>query len=92
MKMLRFSYIFSYFPSKVTCRKGRDWVSEIDICFVSINLVDSVTRYHVIQDMPLPSEHAALLVHLSASQDQVSSLQSSDLRAILYCTTLPMLE
>lgn len=85
MKMLRFSHIFSYFPSKVTCRKGRDWVSEIDICLVSINLVDSVTRYHVIQDMPLPSEHAA-------SQDQLSSLQSSDLRAILYCTTLPMLE
>lgn len=56
-----------HFCSDKTYRKGREWVSEIDTCTVSTNLVSDVSGFAVIKNDQLPSDHAPITVTLSVS-------------------------
>ena len=51
-----------YFPSKKTFRKGREWVSELDTCIMSVNLIKCVKHFDVIHNDSLPSDHAPVAV------------------------------
>ena len=51
-----------HFPSKLTFRQGMEFVSELDLCVVSPDLIEYVEEFNVIQDMSLPSDHAPITV------------------------------
>ena len=53
-----------HFPSKKTFRKGRNWVSELDTCIVSDNLINFIQYFNVIYNESLPSDHAPIVITL----------------------------
>ena len=53
-----------HFNSKLTYKQGRIWTSELDLCIMSPNLLDSITNFNIIQDFSLPSDHAPLSITL----------------------------
>ena len=57
----------NHFRSDKTYRKGSEWVSEIDTCTVSSNLVSDVSGFAVIMNDSLPSDHAPITITLSVS-------------------------
>ena len=50
-----------------TYRKSKRWISELDSCFVTTNVVDSILGLEVDQDYRFPSDHAPLSVHLNCN-------------------------
>ena len=53
-----------HFNSKLTYKQGRIWTSELDLCIMSPNLLNSITNFNIIQDFSLPSDHAPLSITL----------------------------
>lgn len=53
-----------HFVSNKTYCKGREWVSELDICAMSPTLVSSVSDFCVIKDDSLPSDHAPVSLNI----------------------------
>ena len=70
-----------HFPSKKTFRKGREWVSELDTCFVSEDLVKYVQHYDVIYNESLPSDHAPIVIDFQPPSTCLDTLltRASDL-------------
>ena len=58
-----------HFKSSLTYKQGRIWVSELDVCIISPNLVDVVNNFKTIQDMSLPSDHAPISFDLQICID-----------------------
>lgn len=56
-----------HFMSSKTYRKRDIWISELDTCLVSPNLVKCVDDFAVIKGRDLPSDHAPISVTLSCS-------------------------
>ena len=49
-----------YFPSNLTYRKAAHWISELDTCIVSPQLLNYIDDFKVTQSMSLPSDHAPI--------------------------------
>ena len=49
-----------HFVSKKTFRRGENWISEIDLCLVSLKLIANLSEFCVLQTNYLPSDHAPL--------------------------------
>ena len=47
------------------------WVSELDHCFVTKNLLESVEELHINQDVSLPSNHAPVTVKFNTKHWKV---------------------
>ena len=54
-----------HFIGKKTYRKGREWVSELDACFVSPSVLSRVTEFSVLQNESLPSDHAPITITMT---------------------------
>ena len=52
----------------LTYRQKKRWVSEVDLCLVSRELVESVTGFSVNHDLSFPSDHAPVSVSLDFSR------------------------
>ncbi|XP_045124370.1 uncharacterized protein LOC123512192 [Portunus trituberculatus] len=63
-----------YFPSKLTYRQGMQFVSELDLCLVSPNVIDCIHSFDVNQDVSLPSDHAPISVSLKPPSFNMNSL------------------
>lgn len=59
------------FKGARTFRQGSRFVSELDVCFVSPELVDCVYDFHVEQRTDLPSNHAPITVSLDLTKCDV---------------------
>lgn len=46
------------FKSCLSFRKKKNWISELDYCFITPTLIDSVISFNVNQNLSLPSDHA----------------------------------
>ena len=46
----------------LTYRKKQNWISEVDLCLVSLPLVKAVSHFSVDQDLKYPSDHAPVSV------------------------------
>ena len=53
---------FQHFSSKKTFRRGDNWISEIDTCLASLDLIKNLSRFCVLQTNYLPSDHAPLSI------------------------------
>jgi exonuclease III len=60
------------FPSKLTFRRRKNWISEVDRCVVSSSIVGKVTSFDINCDLNLPSDHAPICVSVVCSK-QLSS-------------------
>ncbi|CAL4124081.1 unnamed protein product, partial [Meganyctiphanes norvegica] len=65
-----------HFTSKKTFRKGREWTSELDTCFVSKRLVKFIKYFDVIHDESLPSDHAPITITLQPPSPCLETLRS----------------
>ena len=54
------------FLSNLTYRQGGRWVSELDTCIASSNLVKYIREFNVTQDLSLPSDHAPISLTLQS--------------------------
>ena len=52
----------NHFKSNLTYRQGREWVSELDTCVISSNMIDNISSFQVHQIPSLPSDHAPITV------------------------------
>ena len=52
------------FPSDLTFRQSQTWISELDCCFISPELVTGIIDFSVNHDLSLPSSHAPIAVTL----------------------------
>ena len=57
------------YPSKFTYRQGQKWISELDFCFVTPDLVGSVDTFDIDNAQTLPSDHAPISVSFSLRKD-----------------------
>lgn len=77
-----------HYPSKLTYRQGTEWISELDICAVSRNMVECVHSFSVLQNFELPSDHAPISLTLQPPSVNLDSLsvRASNLgdHAVLY--------
>ena len=49
-------------PSKLTYRKGSNWISELDLCLIPHTMINAVNSFVVDQDLRMPSDHAPVSV------------------------------
>ena len=49
-----------HFKSKLTYKQGSNWTSELDLCLMSPNMLNRITKFNIIHDFSLPSDHAPL--------------------------------
>ena len=49
-------------PSKLTFRRRKKWISEVDLCVVSRTMVSAITSFSANQDLNIPSDHAPMSV------------------------------
>ena len=54
-----------HFLGNKTFRKGREWISELDIALVNESMVKHVVDFHVLGDDSLPSDHAPVSLTLA---------------------------
>ena len=64
---------------KLTFRQRSRWVSELDHCYASPGLLNSVRDLRVVDDVSLPSNHAPVIVVFSAKEMQCCSATLDDL-------------
>lgn len=62
------------FTSNVTYRQGDVWISELDICMTSSNMVNHIDEFSVHQTDFLPSDHAPVSLQLSVPDIDISDL------------------
>ena len=62
------------FPGALTYRQRRRWVSELDLCVVSRELINCVAGLTVNQDLRFPSDHAPVSVTFDFSQSRLGYL------------------
>ncbi len=56
------SYMNKYYESTLTYKAGNEWVSEVDICCVSHDIIGCVNNFDVMRYACLPSNHALIAV------------------------------
>ena len=64
----------SHFPSQKTFKKSNQWISELDIAFMSYDLLDNIYSFNVHQLDRLPSDHAPISMELKLSEINVDCL------------------
>ena len=57
-----------YFKGALTFRQGNRFISELDVCLVSPELVDCICDYSVEQRLDLPSNHSPITVSVDLSK------------------------
>ena len=62
------------FPSSVTYKQGDVWISELDICMTSSNMIDHIDEFSVHQTDFLPSDHAPISLQFSVSDININDL------------------
>ena len=67
-------YDSKQFPGKKTFRKCNEWVSEIDTCVVSLDIVNYLSNFCVVQRSDPPSDHAPLTVTVSSTSVDLDNL------------------
>ena len=55
-----------HFQSKKTFSKRREWISELDTCIVSKNLINFIENFNVIRDNYLTSDHPPIIITLQS--------------------------
>ena len=60
------------FPSTLTYRTRNKWISELDICIASKELIPCVSYFNVNQDTAFPSNHAPVTVRFSFPGQRIS--------------------
>lgn len=77
------------YSSNRTYRQGRVWVSELDSCIMSTEIVKYLCNFSVNQDLALPSDHAPVSIVINAPATNLHSLYTRASRlgdhAVLYC-------
>lgn len=64
----------NHYMSKKTYKQGNEWVSELDVCLVSLPVVSRVAKFDVLRDCSVPSDHAPIAVTLSKPNCNVDEL------------------
>ena len=52
------------FSDQLTFRKKARWVSQLDVCLISTDLIDEVVALEINQDVTLPSDHAIVTLKM----------------------------
>ena len=55
-----------HFQSKKTFSRRKEWISELDTCIVSNNLINIIESSNVIRDNYLPSDHAPIVITMQS--------------------------
>ena len=55
---------FSTFAGALTFRQRKKWISELDLCIISKEVIDNIVRFSVDQNTSLPSNHAPIAVKI----------------------------
>lgn len=63
-----------HFFSKKTYRKHREWISELDICIVSLNFLKNISNFSVIESDSLPSDHAPVSFDVYVTEVDLENL------------------
>ena len=73
------------FNSKLSYRKGKKWISELDYCISTLNTLQYVEKFEMLQNaangMNFPSDHAMLSVTLDVTSATRCDLTNLKLRA-----------
>ncbi len=56
------------YPGKLTFRRRKKWISELDRCVVSENALDNVVAFDIDDNLDLPSDHAPVSLIFSCSK------------------------
>lgn len=65
-----------YFKGGKTFKKGNEWVSELDLCFISCNMVSHMNNVKIIYQTELPSDQAPLALIVSVNSVSLKDLES----------------
>ena len=69
------------FCGDLTFRRKNQWISEVDLCVISRELIHSLSKFEVNQDCSLPSDHAPIGVCIDVSTISYMKLDSILFRA-----------
>ena len=53
------------FTGGLTFRQRKKWISELDLCIISKELISNIERFEVDQNPSLPSNHAPISIQLT---------------------------
>lgn len=75
------------YSSNRTYRQSRVWVSKLDSCIMSTDIVKPLCNFNVNQDLALPSDHAPVSIVTSATNLESLFTRASRLgdHVVLYC-------
>ena len=65
-----------HYKSDLTYRKGRTWVSELDVCVVSHEAVSNISSFSVHKTECLPSDHAPISIDLKIPDISLDAIYS----------------
>lgn len=61
------------FPSSLTYRKKKKWISEVDYCLISARYIRCVKNFEVNQNTVMPSDHAPVSIDLEFSEEMIDA-------------------
>ena len=64
------------FDGALTFRRRSNWISQLDWTIMSSSLIDHIHSYHILQDTDLPTDHAALVLHIRVMDVPASCILS----------------
>ena len=59
------TYAEQKYPADLTYHQKKNWISELDCCLVSPEILPNISNFEVHQNIQLPSDHAPISLHLS---------------------------
>ena len=59
------------FSDAPTFRRKQQWISQLDFCIVSRDILHDINSFEVIQDLKLPSDHAIISLDMNIDQRYV---------------------
>ena len=60
------------FPGSLTFRRRKKWISQLDVCITSEELIPYITRFTINQDTSFPSNHAPISVDFTFPEARIS--------------------
>ena len=65
-----------HFVSNKTYKKRDTWISELDTCVASVNLLKYISAFNVLQRGDLPSDHAPIVLTISTFGSDLDNIMS----------------
>ena len=65
------------FSGKLTFKRSHNWISQLDWALASADTLTSIMEFHILDNIPISSDHAALLVVITTASNSLQNVKET---------------